>query len=61
LRKKFDTTPDPPIFPQPKDDFQKPIKFQSTLGNAFFGKEVEKPSEEKPVEKSSGEKPSEQP
>jgi hypothetical protein len=42
----------------------------STLGNAFFGKEsekpseekpVEKPSEEKPVEKPSGEKPSEQP
>jgi hypothetical protein len=42
----------------------------STLGNVFFGKEsekpseekpVEKPSEEKPVEKPSGEKPSEQP
>jgi hypothetical protein len=42
----------------------------STLGNVFFGKEsekpseekpVEKPSEEKPVEKSSGEKPNEQP
>jgi hypothetical protein len=27
----------------------------------LFGKEVEKPSEEKSVEKSSGEKPSEQP
>jgi hypothetical protein len=37
------------------------IKFKSTLGNVFFGKEVEKPSEEKPVEKLSGEKPSEQP
>jgi hypothetical protein len=34
--------------------------FKSTLGNVFFGKEVEKPSEEKPVEKSSREKPSEQ-
>jgi hypothetical protein len=31
------------------------------LENVFFGKEVEKPSEEKPLEKSSGEKPSEQP
>jgi hypothetical protein len=42
----------------------------STLGNVFFGKESEKPSEEepvvkpseeKPVEKPSGEKPNEQP
>jgi hypothetical protein len=31
------------------------------LENVFFGKEVEKPSEEKPLEKSSGEKSSEQP
>jgi hypothetical protein len=31
------------------------------LGKVFFGKESEKPSEEKPVEKPSGEKPSEQP
>jgi hypothetical protein len=31
------------------------------LGKAFFVKESEKPSEEKPVEKLSGEKPSEQP
>jgi hypothetical protein len=31
------------------------------LGNVFFGKEGEKPSEEKLVEKPSGEKPSEQP
>jgi hypothetical protein len=61
LRNKLDTTPDPPIFPQPTNDFQKPIKFKSTLGNVFFGKEVEKLSEEKPVERSSGEKPSEQP
>jgi hypothetical protein len=61
LRNKLDTTPDPPIFPQPTDDFQKPIKFKSTLANVFFGKEVEKPSEEKPVEKSSGGKPNEQP
>jgi hypothetical protein len=61
LRNKLDTTPDPPIFPQPTDDFQKPIKFKSTLVNVFFGKEGEKPSEEKPVEKPSGEKPNEQP
>jgi hypothetical protein len=31
------------------------------LGKVFFGKESEKPSEEKSVEKPSGEKPSEQP
>jgi hypothetical protein len=61
LRIKLDTTPDPPIFPHPTDDFQKPIKFKSTLGNVFFGKESEKSSEEKPVEKPSGEKPNEQP
>jgi hypothetical protein len=61
LRNKLDTTPDPPIFPHSTNDFQKPIKFKSTLGNVFFGKESEKPSEEKPVEQLSGEKPSEQP
>jgi hypothetical protein len=61
LRNKLDTTPDPPIFPHPTDDFQKPIKFKSTLGNVFFGKEGVKSSEEKPVEKLSGEKPNEQP
>jgi hypothetical protein len=58
------------VFPPQTDDFQKPIKFMSTLGNVLFGKEsenlseekpVEKPSEEKPVEKPSGEKSSEQP
>jgi hypothetical protein len=48
------------FFPQ-TNDFQKPIKFVSTSGKVFFGKESEKASEEKPVEKSSGEKPSEQP
>jgi hypothetical protein len=31
------------------------------LENVFFGKESEKPSEEKPVEQPSGDKPSEQP
>jgi hypothetical protein len=61
LRNKLDTNSDPPIFPHSTYDFQKPIVFRSTLGNVFFGKEREKPSEEKPVEKSSGEKPSEQP
>jgi hypothetical protein len=59
LRNKLDTNPDPPIFPHSTNDFQKPIKFKSTLGNVFFGKESEKPSEEKPVEKPSEEKPSE--
>jgi hypothetical protein len=58
------------VFPPQTSDFQKPIKFVSTLGKVFFGKEsektsgeepVEKPGEEKPVEKPSGEKPSEQP
>jgi hypothetical protein len=49
------------VFPPPTNDFQKPIKFVSTSGKVFFGKESEKASEETPVEKSSGEKPSEQP
>jgi hypothetical protein len=61
LRNKLDTNPDPPIFPHSTNDFQKPIKFKSTLGNVFFGKESEKPSDEKPVEKPSEDKPSEQP
>jgi hypothetical protein len=59
LRNRLDPTLAPPVFPPQTDDFQKPIKFMSTLGNVFFGKESEKPSEEKPVEKPSGEKPSE--
>jgi hypothetical protein len=49
------------VFPPQTNDFQKPIKFVSTSGKVFFGKESEKDSEEKPIEKSSGEKPSEQP
>jgi hypothetical protein len=61
LRNRLDTTPAPPVFPIPKNDLQKPIKFMSTSGEVFFGKESEKSSEEKPVEKLSGEKPSEQP
>jgi hypothetical protein len=57
------------MFPPQIDNLQKPIKFMSTLGIVFFGKESEKPSEEKPiekpsekksVEKPSGEKPNEQ-
>jgi hypothetical protein len=67
LRNRLDTTPAPPVFPPQTNDFQKCIKFVSTLGKVFFAKESEKeseeklgekPSEEKPVEKSSGEKPS---
>jgi hypothetical protein len=49
------------VFPPQTTDFQKPIKFVSTSGKLFFGKESEKATEEKPVEKSSGEKPNEQP
>jgi hypothetical protein len=49
------------VFPTPSNDLQKPIRFVSTSGKVFFGKESEKASEEKPVEKLSGEKPSEQP
>jgi hypothetical protein len=47
------------MFPHSTDDFEKPIKFKSTLVNVFFGKESEKLSEEKPVEKPSGETPNE--
>jgi hypothetical protein len=60
LLNKLDTNPDPPILPHSTNDFQKPIKFIGTSGKVFFGKESEKPSEEKPAEKPSGEKPSEQ-
>jgi hypothetical protein len=49
------------VFSPQTNDFQKPIKFVSTSGKVFFGKESEKASEEKPVEKPSGEKPREQP
>jgi hypothetical protein len=45
LRNKLNTNPDPPIVPRSTDDFEKPIKFKSTLGNVFFGKERERPSE----------------
>jgi hypothetical protein len=50
LRNQLDTTPTPPVFPPQTDNFQKPIKFKSVLGNEFFGKKGEKPSEEKPSE-----------
>jgi hypothetical protein len=49
------------VFPPHTNDLQKPIKFVSTSGKVFFGKESEKAREEKSVEKSSREKPSEQP
>jgi hypothetical protein len=60
-RNRLDKTLAPPVFPPQTNDFQKPIKFVSTSGKVFSGKESEKASEEKPMEKSSGEKPSEQP
>jgi hypothetical protein len=50
LRNRLDTTPAPPVFPPKTDNFQKPIKFKSVLGNEFFGNKGEKPSEEKPSE-----------
>jgi hypothetical protein len=49
------------VFPPQTNDFQKPIKFVSTFGKVFLGKESEKVSEEKPVEKPSEEKPVEKP
>jgi hypothetical protein len=61
LRNQLDTTPAPPVFLPQTNDFQKSIKFVSTSGKVFSGKDSDKASEEKPVEKSSGEKPSEQP
>jgi hypothetical protein len=36
------------VFPPQTDNFRKPIKFKSDLGNEFFGKKGEKPSEVKP-------------
>jgi hypothetical protein len=48
LRNQLDTTAAPPVFPPQIDNFQKPIKFKSDLGNEFFGKKGEKLSEEKP-------------
>jgi hypothetical protein len=51
LRNRLDTTPAPPMFAPHTDDFKKPIKFKSDLGNEFFGKKGEKPSEEKPEPK----------
>jgi hypothetical protein len=41
------------LFPPQTDNFQKPIKFKSDLGNNFFGKKGEKPSAEKPEPKES--------
>jgi hypothetical protein len=61
LRNRLYTTPAPPVFPPQTNDFQKAIKFVSTSGNVFFGKESEKASEVKSIKKPSGEKPSEQP
>ena len=49
LRNKLNTTPDPPVFPHKTDNFQKLVKFVSTLRNTFEGK-----SGEKEVEKRKG-------
>jgi hypothetical protein len=40
FRNRLDTTPAPPVFPPQTDDFQKPIKFMSTLGMCILGKRV---------------------
>jgi hypothetical protein len=49
------------VFPPQTNDFQKPIKFVTTLGKVLFGKESEKASKEKSCEKLSEEKPVEKP
>jgi hypothetical protein len=56
LRNRLDTTPDPPVFPPQTNNFQEPIKFKSVLGNEFFRKMGEKPSEEKTGEEKPGPK-----
>jgi hypothetical protein len=38
------------VFPPQTNNFHEPIRFKSVLGNEFFGKKGEKPSEEKPSE-----------
>jgi hypothetical protein len=48
LRNRLDTISAPPMFPPQTDNLQKPIKFKSDLGNEFFEKKGENPSEEKP-------------
>jgi hypothetical protein len=42
LRNWLDTTPAPLVFPPHTNNFQKPIKFKSDLGNEIFGKKGEK-------------------
>jgi hypothetical protein len=39
LRNQLDTTPAPTVFPPHTNDFQKPIKFKSDLGNEFLRRE----------------------
>jgi hypothetical protein len=41
------------MFPPQTDNFQKPIKLKSDLGNGFFGKKGAKLSKEKPEPKES--------
>jgi hypothetical protein len=50
LRNKLGTTPDPPIFSHPTNDFQKPMKFVSSKESKVGEKKGEKPSEGKPNE-----------
>jgi hypothetical protein len=53
LSNRLDTIPAPPVFPPQTNNFQKPIKFKSDLGNEFFWKKGEKPSKGKPEPKES--------
>jgi hypothetical protein len=40
LRNKLDTTPDPPIFSHPTDDFQKPTSSRAPSGMCSLGKRM---------------------
>jgi hypothetical protein len=50
---KLDTTTDPPIFPHPTNNFQKPVRFENPKEGVVGEKKEEKHSEEKLKEKSS--------
>jgi hypothetical protein len=45
LRNKFDTTPDPLVFPPQTNNFQKPVRFVSAKGDVVGEKKGEKPRE----------------
>jgi hypothetical protein len=47
IRNKLDTTTDPPIFPHPTNNFQKPVRFENPKEGVVGEKKEEKHSEEK--------------